>query len=254
MASSSEEQLKTLIIQFYRKELELRYQLDNVRRFSTFKEVPDDTIARLRDYFLGHIYPPPRDRKKLDEAFDHLGRLLSSPKRLRPLVGTMFTSLWTLGRQLPAAISAGRSTFDAYAETRKLEQYMLKEARKQVLTVADSGDHHRMLSLIARIPEKHVHRLIKDIMSLFHSLTNIALLRTSHEIMQRCYDIMESRPEIYEEDEREGLRVGLRLLQGGLELFESMDARLFPVIIAGIEEVENDWYERVREEAGVPAN
>ena len=127
---------------------------------------------------------------------------------------------------------------------------MLDEARKQGLTPADAGNRHRMRSLIGRIPEKHVRRLIKDIMSLFHSLTNIALLRTSHEIMQRCYEIMESRPEIYQEDERDGLRMGLHLLKGGLDLFESMDAGLFPIIIAGIEEVENDWYEQVRAEAG----
>ncbi|MFP4501281.1 MAG: hypothetical protein ACLFTT_09815 [Candidatus Hydrogenedentota bacterium] len=238
--------LRSAIIQFYREELRHRYDLANVRQFEPFEDVPDETIVALRAYFLEHVYPPPEDREQLDEAFNHLGRLLRSPKRMRPLVGTAFSSLWTLGRKLPGAISAGRATFDAYSETRKLEQYMLSEAIARDYHEGDIEDRYKMLHLISSIPEKHVRRLIKDIMNLFHSLTNIALLRTSCTIMTRCYEIMEERPDLYDACERDGLALGLALLNGGLELFAQMDRSLFPQIIEGIEQVEHDWYNRVR--------
>jgi hypothetical protein len=241
-------QLKGAIIEFYRREIELRYQLDNVRRFDAFEDVTNDTITGLRVYFLEHIYPPPEDRKQLDEAFDHLGHLLRSPKQLQPLVGTALTSLWRLGRKLPGAISAGRSTFDAYSETRKLEGYMLTEALKRGYKQAEVEDRLSMLTLIGSIPEKHVLRLIKDITNLFHSLTNIELLSVSHQIMAKCREVMESHPDVYDESERAGISLGIQLLASGLELFKGIDASLFPPIIAGIQQVENDWYDRVREE------
>lgn len=242
--------LRNAVIQFYRDELRERYEAKNVRRFREFDVIDDKLLATLRDYFLDHIYPPPTDREKLDDAFDHLGKLLRSPKRLGPLIRTVLRSMWRLGRKLPAAVSAGRATFDAYIESRKLENYMIERAVAINLTALETKDRRRMLSLITGIPDKHVQRLIRDILSLFHSLTQIELLRTSAEIMEHVHKIMESRPDLYLESERDGLALGLEVLRGGLGLFENMDPAAFPLIIRGIERVEFDWFDRVREETG----
>lgn len=242
--------LRDAVINFQRSELRNRYEIENVRRFEEFEPVSDESIHLLRDYFLEHVYAPPEDRAKLDEAFDHLGRLLASPKRLTPLMGTVLRSMWRLGRQLPAAVSAGRSTFDAYLETRRLENYMMKQAVESRLTLAQTRDRIRMLTLITSIPRKHVLRLIRDMINLFHSLTRISLLRTSEAIMEHVYEIMCDRPNVYPESERAGLALGIQVLQGGLALFENMDQELFPHIIRGIELVELDWYEAVCAEVG----
>ncbi|HNR30210.1 MAG TPA: hypothetical protein PKI11_04930 [Candidatus Hydrogenedentes bacterium] len=239
---------KEAIISFYREELCRRYQVASVRRFTPFDVISDETVDALRDYFLDHVYPPYERREQLDDAFDHLGRLLRSPKRLRPMVTMAITSLWRLGRQLPAAVSAGRATFDAYIESRKLEGYMLKEAEKIGLTAAAARDRITMLSLITDIPEKHVHRLIRDLLSLFHALAKVSLLRTSAEIMQRVHELMRRRTDLYTESECAGLALGLEVLRGGLALYESMEPEVFPHIIQGIELVEFDWYDAVRAE------
>jgi len=237
---------KDAIISFYRDELRDRYQVAHVRKFAQFDVISDQSIDCLREYFLDHVYPPPERRAQLDDAFDHLGRLLRSPRRLQPLVTTALTSLWRLGRKLPAAVSAGRSTFDAYVETRKLERYMLAEAEKVRLTEAGTRDRRKMLALITNIPEKHVDRLIRDILNLFRALANVSLLRTSAEIMDHVYEIMGRRADLYTESEREGLALGIAVLRGGLELYEGMDAGVFTHIIDGIERVEFDWFDRVR--------
>ena len=244
--------LNKAVIEFYRDELRLRYQVKNVRRFDEFSVIDDATVDALRDYFLGHIYPSPSERAKLDDAFDHLGALLRSPKRLGPLVTTVLGSMWRLGRRLPAAASAGKATFDAYIETRRLERYMLERAAQIKLTAAQAKDRSKMLSLITGIPEKHVFRLIHDIINLFHSLTQIDLLRTSAEIMAHVHGIMEARPALYGKSDRDGLALGLDVLRGGLALFERMDNRVFPQLIHGIERIEYDWFDRVRAEAGAP--
>lgn len=241
---------KDAIISFYRDELRKRYQVSHVRRFSQFDVISDESVDTLREYFLDHIYPPPERRAQLDDAFDHLGHLLRSPKRLQPLVTTALMSLWRLGRKLPAAVSAGRSTFDAYIESRKLERYMIEGAQKISLSKADTQDRLKMLSLIANIPEKHVRRLIRDILSLFRALANVSLLRTSAEIMDHVYEIMSKRTDLYTESECAGLALGIEVLRGGLELYEGMDPDVFPHIIDGIECVEFDWFDRVRAEVG----
>jgi hypothetical protein len=243
---SDREALARTVIEFYRRELEARYQLENVRRFPEFNPISDARIERLREYFMQRIYPPPEQRKKLDDAFDHLNELLRSPHRLGPLVTTALRSLWRLGHRLPAAVQAGRSTVDAYRETRKLEACLIENAVRMGLRPKDSSDRTKMLQLIAGVPEKDVLRLIRDIVNLFRSLSNVALLETTVDIMKQSKAVMERHPDLYTENERAGLQLGLDIVSGGLALFRDMKPEEFDGVLRGIEAVETDWFARVR--------
>lgn len=241
--------LRHAIIEFYREEMRKRYLLRNIRRFDAFDGVPNEQIHALRDYFMEHIYPPCEDRDRLDDAISRMGDVIKSPRRLRPLVGATLSSVFKLGTSLPTALSAGNSTLDAYLEARKLESFMLEAAKRSGVTEADARDYESMIGILAEVPEKEVMRLIKGIMKLFRALSNTKMLQTAVDFLGRCAEIMTERPELYHESEVEGIRLGRAMVQGGLDLFLDMPPDQFPGIIRGIEEIELDWYNTVRENA-----
>ena len=237
------------IIRFYREELRARYSLENVRRFENFDGVADAQVGSLRSYFLEHIYPPPEKRDTLDDAINRMGDVLRSPRRLRPLIGTTFTSVFRLGTSLPTAIGAGLSTLDAYTEARKLEGAMLDAARQLGLSPADEGDRKELIRILGIVDERDVKRLIKDIMKLFHALSDTKMLATAIDFLEKCTVIMVQRPDLYAEQEVKGITLGRQMVQGGHDLFLELRPEQFPRIIAGIEQVEWEWYHAARDEA-----
>lgn len=247
--SDEDRKLKDAIVEFYREQINTRYQLANVRRFDQFDDIPDDQMKALRKYFMDHIYPPTADRERLDDAISRMGDVIKSPRRLRPLVTAVLSSMWKMGTSLPTAISAGTSTLDAYLEARKLEAIMLKAAKKRGISSEDSGDYDKMISIMADIPEKEVLRLIKNILKLFHALSKTKMLKTAVEFLTKCAEIMRGKPELYKSSEVEGIELGCEMVQGGLDLFLGVKPKLFPRIIEGIEKIELDWYNAIRDEA-----
>lgn len=245
----SDMDLKHAVIEFYREELRDRYQLDNVRRFSHFDPIPDAQVDTLREYFLEYIYPPPKIRDTIDDAFDHLGEVLRSPRRLRPLMGTAIGSMFKFGTRLPAAISAGVSTLDAYMETRKLEKLLLQAARELGITKQDQGNRDRMICIMANVPEEDVRKLIHDVMQLFRALSNTKMLVTAVEFLGKCAELMKKRPELYTEHEVEGITLGRAVVKGGLDLFEDLGDEDLRNMVVGIEQIEMDWYAWVSEQA-----
>ncbi len=241
--------LKHAVLKFYRDELRNRYELSNVRRFSQFAPVSDDQIVALRDFFLEQIYPVPEEREKLDLAFDRLNVMLRSPKRMQPLMGAALTSLWRMGHRLPAAIGAGRATIDAYVKTRLLESEMMAEAVRVDLKEKDYGKRKRMVLLIKAVPDKQVYQLIQDILALFHALSNVEMLKVAVAFMRQCLDVIEKRSDIYTDEDKEGIVLGLELLEQGFQLFSAVEKPQFPQIFDGIHQVELDWYRRILSEA-----
>lgn len=88
-----------------------------------------------------------------------------------------------------------------------------------------------------------------EILKLFEHLSNVKLLEATVEIMDNSKELMESRPDLYHEEELAGFTLGHEVLRRGLELFQSLKKSEFPIIIRGIEVVEIDWYDRIKAEA-----
>jgi hypothetical protein len=244
--TEKEQALRPLVLTFYREELMRRYQLDNVRRFEPFETISDEQITELRDFFLDQIYPPVKRRASLDQAFDRLSSMLTSPRRMRPLVGTAIKSMWRMGTRLPSAISAGRSTVDAFIKTRELEAHMIKAGARRGLSPEQAEDREEMLKLIQTVPEKMVYRLIDDIMDLFRALSNTEMLKVALAFMEHCLTVMKKHPDLYDEDDLEGVTLGMELLRGGLHLFLEVEPSHFKNIIEGIKQVETDWFASVK--------
>lgn len=241
--------LRSALIDAYRAELQKRYRLKNVRRFEEFAALSDDKIEALRTFFLDHIYPPSKKRELLDDAFDNMGTVITSPRRLKPLMVPVFKSLWTIARMFPAAVRTGVSTLEAYLETRRLEKHMLEYAEEHDYTPEDFSDHDNMVAMVAGLPDGEVMKFLNEVIRLFKCLSNVKLLAAARDIMERSVEVMKSRPDLYEEHEVAGLQLGQEIIAGGVELFSQLEPDEFPIVIKGIETIEIDWYERILAEA-----
>ena len=238
--------LEEAVIEFYREEIRQRYLLDNLRRFEAFRGIPDGLLNDLREFFLASIYPPLPMRRQLDQALDNLRGLLRSPKQLAPLLRTALISMLRLGVQAPAAVAAGLGTVEALREAGKLEQIMLQAARDLDL---DATDRQAMLQAIVNVPEETFVHLIHNLLDLFRALSNVKMLSATFRIMDRSMKVMDSKPDLYDEELRASLKLGLMVLRSGLDLFLRLQPEDFPRIIRGVEMVEMDWFNGVREEA-----
>ncbi len=241
--------LRSALIDAYRKELRKRYQLKNVRRFDAFADLSDEKVKALRDFFLDHIYPPSKQRELLDDAFDNLGTVITSPRRLKPLMGAVFKSLWSIARMFPAAVKTGVTTLEAYRETRRLEMMMLAYAEKHNYTPEDLADHQNIVAMVAGLPDGEVLKFLAEVLRLFKSLSNVKLLSAARDIMERSIEVMEAREDLYEAHETAGLQLGYEIIAGGVELFSQLEPEEFSIVINGIETIELDWFERILEEA-----
>jgi len=241
--------LEEAVIEFYREEIRQRYQLDRMRRVKQFDSISDEMLDALRNFFLDRLYPPQEMRADLHAAFDNVGHLLRSPKRLGPLLRAALMSMLRLGAHLPAALSAGIATVDALRETRTLESQMLDVAGRLNIGPEHASERKTMLRIIAGLPEETVKKLIGDVLRLFEALSDVKMLSGMLRILERCKDTMEARPETYGDTDRKSISLAIEVLRGGHELFMNIKPKDFPRLIKGIEITELSWYESVRKEA-----
>ena len=234
------------VIDFYRTEMARRYQLGNVRRFEAFAPISDADIGRLREYFLGRIYPPAKVRADQDVALEAMREVFRHPQRLAPLTGAALRSVWRLGRHAPAAITASVRTLEAYVEARYFESILLTNAVKAGVTPEETGDRDLMLRLLRTVPDREVKKLIDDLVGLFRILANIPMLRAGVQVMDNVIATMRKKTSHYSDLEIHGVEFATGMVEGGLELVEGhFDNAMIRSVVKGIENVEADWFDGV---------
>lgn len=238
--------LKKAVIDVYRDELRKRYELESIRKYTVADTIPDPTLVALRHFFLEHIYPAPKSRERLDLACDRVGQIFRSPRRLMPLLGLAFGSLWRLGLMIPQAAKVTATTLESFLETRRLENDLSEYALKRGFQPKDLKRIECIAEMVAKIPEREMIRFRNDVLRLFRSLGNARLIEAGVAIMTRAIDMMESRGDTYDEMDVDGFRLGKQLLEGSLELFHILREGEADLIVDVIEEIEIDWYERMK--------
>lgn len=247
--SGDETLLKNAVIDGYREELRARYALENVRRFSQFDGISDPKIETLRDYILECVYPAASERRRVDAAFEHLGQILHSPRRVAPLMKMAVAAAWKLGLGFTSAMSLGTHVVEVQRETRRFEESLCGYARVHQSTPEMMAKRESIVRLVAQVPEQEVLRFRMDVLRLFESFSNIKLLAAAVSIMESARSLMESRPDLYGPEEVAGFRLGLDVLRRGLALFQKLRPSEFTALIGGIEAVEIDWYDGIKAEA-----
>jgi len=234
------------VIQSYRGDLRKRYSLENIHRFHEFKNISDSIIDDLRNFFLEYLYPEPERRVNLDNAIDRLSGVLSSPRKIRPLIGIAGRSFFKLGTLIPSAIRSGIRALEAYLHTRKMEKMMVRHAKANKTDASVLSDPEEFLRIISLLPEKEIVGFRKVITNLFKSMSNLKVITISIEILEDSKKIMKKRTDIFSRQEIDGLTLGYNMLIGGRDLYLQLKPDQVDMIHRGINSVEYDWYENVK--------
>ncbi len=244
MAGNKEALLcRSAVVNFLRGELEARYSTENLARFEEFESLPEEVLAAFRAFVLGRIYPEPEKRMQLNRAFETLETLLHSPSRIQPLVRATLGSFWRLGRKIPAAIQAGRRTMQAFGHVCEVEEIMAAAASEQKIE-----DRDGLAGLFCELPPEPFERLVNGLVALLHSLSDRAMLDAALEIAQKLEQLMLDSPEKWTDAEKAGVMLARETLAEGLGLFTLLDPAQTKTLIEGVERVEWDWIETLREE------
>ena len=237
--------LREAVINMYRAELKSRYTPDHIHSSPQYRDISRDSIERMANFFLSSVYPPPAERAQRDAAFEDMGAVLRSPRKMWPLFGTAVSGVWKLGRQFPAALRAGWTTLELYLESNRMEENLARVATDRGLGPKQISNRDVFANLIASVPAADVEDFRNDILKLFRSLANSALLETSLSVMQHSREVMEKHSDRYTEREISGLGIGIAMLTQGYELFSSLKPEQVALILEGIEQIEIDWYEEM---------
>ncbi len=235
--------LQRAIIVSYRRTVSDRYSIDTLAQIPVSREIPADQVRAMREFFLAYVYPEPDERTNLEEAFQSLGDVLTSPRKLWLLLGA--NPLRRLGGVLPTALKAGLHTFDAFLKIRKLERRLDELARQRGLTPEQVLDPSIFLGLIREMPVKEINRFRRDGTALLETLADSRLLSVTLEIMDDSIKIMDEHVDVFSEQERRGIALGRAILKGAHALFVELRPEQIPVIVAGIDSIEKTWFENV---------
>lgn len=239
--------IRNAVIDAFRRDIQRRYALKNVRRFDGFDCLPNDLVLELRAFLTESVYPAPEKRQEMDHALGELGRLLRSPHQLRPLMGTAVGAVLRLGPHLPTAVSLSLRGIDALREVHILEEQMVDAACELDLTVADLRKAAAVKAILAEVPEDTMRALIVKTTDVLGVLSNGKLLSTMTRILERCLEAMERRPDTYGPAQRSGVAMAIEILEGGVALMEQILPQDFAGVVQAVESLELDWYKRITE-------
>lgn len=241
------EALRSAVITAYRQTLMERYSEDFVRRVPGLEAqangISDETIRALREFFLEHLYPTPQTRRKLDDAFDRMKDVITSPRRMFALLGTAGRSLFKLGSMIPSAISAGMHTLEAVHEIRKLEGLMVGRAEAGGISAESVLEPDTFADLVRALPEKEIVHFRKEMNKLFKHLSNLKLLDATIEILEDSRERMKQRADLFTEAELAGISLGLEVMRSGVALFRSLTPDQVDAVHSGVNAIEVRWYE-----------
>lgn len=210
--------LEDHLIEKYRQIIADRY---DYAKLTEFKPLPDgitkQTVEQIRDYFLNSIYPEPEKRHELDVAFGYLQSYVHQPAKVWGILGNLTGAIFRFGTMLPAALKTGIVSMEAFSAAKSFEGTMSRAAREAGYSVPLTDNE--FMQCLSTLPRHRLDSFAQDVGRLFRSMANTALLSKTVEIMKDVIIKMESKPKLYSKDEIAGIKMGLNIMQKGLELF-----------------------------------
>jgi hypothetical protein len=232
------------IIETLRKTVLERYQFNNLQNigkpsFFITKEV----VEELRIFFLQYIYPDADARIILNRAFENLEKHFKNPRHILDLMGSGISMAFKFGIQFPKALKAGLNTLDSFKQAMKFEDILCEAALAQNIQLPVTTDDFE--KLVSLLPPSQVQDFIKNSEKLFITLTDIPLLEKSIQIITELIHKMEAKSDIYDYNDIQGIKTGLKILEGGHHLFYNMSNNEKRMIIEIIMDVEYTNLKRI---------
>lgn len=231
------------LIEAYRHNIHCKYSQANLAKYPEFVVLPPEKLETLIQYFLDLVYPSYEKRKELDRAFSSLKHFVHSPSKVFHLLTGLGFSLWTMGRYLPEAFSAGIMALHSYLNAHALEDLLL-DASKPFLRRGESIRDEKIFRILLKtIPPEKADLFRKETTALFRTLTHRQVVDRIIRILEVLVAKMESHPDVYTEQDRSGIGHGLYILREGRRLLETLTDSESEIVVRAIDRIEEDYYQ-----------
>ena len=233
-----------LVIDTLRLTVEERYQYKIlIKMVSPGFSISKEFVDELRIFFLQFIYPDANARIVLNKAFENLDKHFKNPKHLLDLLGSAISMSFKFGLRFPKALKTGLLTLESFQQAMKFEDELCAKALALNIKLPVTIDDFE--KLVSTLPKEQVQDFINNSENLFIALTDIPLLEKSIEIISELVKKMESKSDIYDYNDIEGIKTGLKILEGGHHLFYNLKMEDKRMIIELIMKVEHQNLERI---------
>lgn len=233
------------VLAFLRVELERRYDCANIKRFKQFKDIDPETVAEFREFALRRVYPEGQARTEIDMAFCALQELLRSPRKIASLGKVALSAVWSLGRRLPMAVTAGQQVIQAFSCASAVETRLSQGVIAKGIPWKSGLKTDDMKSVFAELPAELFEELVAALAHLLELAGNRDTMQTGLGLLEKIAAIMDASDQ-WTASDRQGVSMAMDTLTEALSLFSHIDDRDVPRFVKGIEMVETDWYQTLR--------
>ena len=222
--------LKWHLINKYRESISERYDYDAIKHDPNLPKLfTRKTVNELKTFFLENLYTEPEHRKKLDAAFTQLETFIAHPSKIWGLLGSLPAAILQFGFNFPAAVRAAMNALETHTAARHFEDGLLQAALDKGFKVPVSNKHFH--ECLTAIPVEQLESFIKDLTSLFHVISDTALLGKTIHIMEDVLQRMEDQKDIYGPEDKDAIGLGLGLFRKSFILLEKYDEEMKKEIV-----------------------
>jgi hypothetical protein len=216
----SKENISEEVIKGYRNLIYKRYQYqDIINKYDVPSAIDEETVNRVRNYFLDYIYPEFSKREELNEAFESLDSYVKRPQKLLRMLLDSINLLFSHGRHLPKILNTGLKAIKSFRTATDFEAKLAEEAIKnQIEPPFDLTKIYTLLNLLSR---EEIEEFTENSKSLVLIFRDKDLVKQVKEIIGYLIGRMKKKQDLYAPNEIRGLEIGLETLTEGDELFNN---------------------------------
>ena len=238
------EQVLEDIIEGYRAAVLQRYQYQNIKRnYQIPDSVDEETVAKLRNYFLSYVYPEFEKRAELNKAFQSLDDYIKHPQKLLKILWSASILIFRYGRRLRGILNAGLKAMKSFQAATKFEQVFVEEAIKNKIEAPYDLD--KMNALIRQLPREEIESFIETSQSLFETLHDQVLIRKMIAVIAHLVFVMRKDENIYSINQINALELGLEMLKEGNQLFNELAEEDQQQLVSLIVTIERDMLDQI---------
>ena len=217
----NKEVLRSQIIEQYRILTVDKYQYARLaEQYDLPAFVTQKRVEEIKKYFLDFVYPDPKTRKSLDNAFESLDGHIKAPGKLVMILMDATSVLFKYGRHLPKIFKAGLKALQSFRQASAFELMLVDTA--MVSKEASIKDTNELKQLIAKLPDIEVKAFIQGNDALFDALMDHKLTKNTIDIMHTLIKKMTKRTNVYSKEDIAGVELGRDILEGGVALVSEM--------------------------------
>ena len=235
----NKEKILQEVIEGYRDTIKHRYQYQSIiENFDIPDSIDEETVNKLRSFFLSHVYPEYHKRQELNEAFDSLDDYVKNPQKLIRIVLDTTKLVFKYGRHLPRIAKTGLNALKTFKVASNFENNLVTAALKN--NIKPPYRIEKINTLITLIPREEIDAFMESSQTLFQILNDRPLIKKITAIIKYVIKVMKDNPDAYAASQVKGLEIGYNMIYEGDKLFNELNKEDQQNLVDFVLEIEKD--------------